>query len=301
MRAIIASIVLIYSSVVYSCDVCGGLSSNPNIGLFAASTSFHQTGMRLNYRSYDTYLYGIEHSSERILNGELFGRFQVSRRFQLLATIPYQFAQQRTDLSTTVLSGMGDPSMIGNWIVLEKIDSTMVTKHFLSFGGGASLPLGKHTHPDDELKNIYPGSGAMNYLFLGTYVHQFTAQWGLQSEVSYMIKGKDSYTYRFGNSFSVQAQMLNRKRFKNRLLISTAGLQLEDQAASERDGLAIPDNPNNARILSLRVGSNLLVSSWLFSLNFQQPLIQRINNGTVRNRGMATIGISYFIQKNKKK
>jgi hypothetical protein len=300
MRSWIISMMLFNSIMAYSCDVCGGLSSNPNIGLFSASTSFHQFGIRSNYRYFKTYLFGLEHSKEQLVGGEFFGRLQLAQRFQLLATVPYQYAIQNRGIGQDIVRGIGDPGVLGNWIAIEKVDSNQVTKHFLSCGVGVSFPLGRNTIPENELKNLYPGSGAFNLLVASNYLHQFSSKFGIQSEASYSIKGIDRFGFRYGNSLLIQTQVVYRKNYRAKLFIATLGCQYEHQGPSDLNGESFVDNPNDAEVLSTKVSLNLMKSAWMWSIQFQRPVYQEINNGSVRQNFNTSVGLSYFLTKNKK-
>lgn len=297
MRLFIFTVVLLVSSTTYSCDVCGGMSGNTNIGLFASTTTYHQFGIRNNYRYFKTYLYGIDHSREHVFSSELFGRLQVAKKVQLLATIPFQYSKQKRSLGEDQIVGFGDPNVIINAILRQKIDSNGTTKSFLSAGLGAKFPFGLATNPDDELKNLYPGTGSFDFLFLLNHVQQFNSKIGIQSEASYVIKGTDKFDYRFGNSFLLQTQLVHRKKFTPFQLISTLGTQLDHQGASRLKGEIPEGNPNNSYILSVRGSVNFLVDRWLWSLSMQQPIYQRINLSSVEQKFVGTIGVFYFIPK----
>jgi hypothetical protein len=277
------------------------MSSNPNIGLFAASTTFHQVGFSLNYRSFNTFLYGVEHSSERLSLSSLNVRWQLTKRVQFLASVPHQLGVQKTATARYVVSGLGDPTLIGNFIVVDKKDTLGLTRQFLSFGAGSKLPLGLSTNPDDELKNMYPGTGSTDFLLLSNYLHQFNQSLGFQAEMSYVMRGADQFAYQLGNSFSLQSQIFYRKKHKSKLFISSFGLQFDEQEPSTLNRIIPEGNPNNMRVLSARSGFNVLVNRWLWSAQLQLPLYQKINGGTVKQVLNGTIGMNYFITKKQRK
>lgn len=300
MKSFVFVVMLFVSMTTLSCDVCGGMSSNTNIGLFAASTSFHQVGIRNNFRYFKTYLYGIDHSNEYVLTNEIFGRWQVAERIQVLGSVPFQSAWQKRSLGKDFIQGLGDPSTIVNCILSEKIDSTGMTKQFLTAGFGSKFPFGKSALPEDELKNLYPGTGSLDLLFLLNHLYQYSSKWGQQTEISYVLKGQDKHEYRFGNALLVQSQLIYRKKLDSWQLLSTIGLQYEHQAPSKLEREVISENPNSSSIFSLKASVNLLANKWLWSFQIQQPIYQQINLFSVEQKFYGTIGLFYFIKKTNK-
>jgi hypothetical protein len=98
---------------VKACDVCGCGGGNAGAGMgFMPTNDYHYIGIRSNYRRF----YSQEHS---IINGptssteyffltELIGKYQLSKRWQLIGIVPYSFVSQAKQNSTTSQQGIGD-------------------------------------------------------------------------------------------------------------------------------------------------------------------------------------------------
>jgi len=280
-----------------ACDVCGGVSSNSSIGLFAA-TRFHMLGIQGGYRSFNTYLHEIRHSREQIFSTDIRFRFQLHRRIQLSGLLPYQFAVQQTDFGSNKIYGLGDLSLMSNFIVLNNRDTSGLTRNFLSFAIGVKTASGKNTIHSNPLKNIYPGTGSWDLLLLSNYTHQFNSKWGWQSEASVSVKGKDSYGYSFGNSYQLTSQAVLNLPVSSYRLISAFGFNGEYHEAAELDAeIPIIPNLNRGYVWAARAAVNLMGTNWLLSAYLQQPFLQNFNEGLTKQGLSAGISFNYLINK----
>ena len=296
MRGIILAGLLHICTISFACDICGGVSSNASIGLFA-STQFHTIGIRSSYRGFSTYMNGIRHSQEFLFGQEAQFRTQLNKRFQLMGTIPFQNAIQIRDFGKDFVSGIGDPTIIGNFILYQKRDSTGFSKNFLSMGLGVKAPLGQTVSNANVLKNLYPGTGSWDFLVLTNYTKQFSKLWGWQTEISFAHKGKDKFGFQYGNSIQVSSQVfVNQKIGSYRLIVST-GINYEQYAASRLNGDPIVGATNQGMLLSARASANILTYRWLWSFSVQQPFMQNINEGSIRQNTGATISLNYLLKK----
>lgn len=276
----------------HACDVCGGVGSNASVGLFA-STRFHLVGFQSSYKSYNSYLFNIRHSSEKLLIGDLNFRVQLHKRFQIIGSLPYQFSFQKTDFGSEMIHGFGDLNLISNFIVLNRKDSTGQSKNFLSIGAGLKSPIGKNGLASDPLKNLYPGTGSWDWTLIGNYIHQFSPKWGWQTELSYSIKGKDVNDFKYGNVLSLNAQAVLNSKIKAYRLISSFGFNGENHDATSFDS----NRPELSKrlggyIISARSSINLMTFRWLFSIYVQQPFLQNYNDRQTKQQ--VSIGFSFI-------
>lgn len=299
MRNLFLALTLIVSANSFSCDICGGVSSNASIGLFA-STKFHTVGFRSSYRCFSTFMNGVRHSSEFLFGQEIQFRTQLHERIQLLGSVPFQSAFQKRDFGSDFISGMGDPNIISNFILVQDRDSNGVNKIFLSLGIGVKAPLGKTKENSNGLKNLYPGTGSWDYLLLSNYTHQFAKYLGWQTELSYSLKGKDQFGFQYGNGLQLSSQLFRNFKMSFYRIIVAVGINFEHHASSRLNGLQTIGKTNDGIILSSRASINLLTYRWLWSLNIQNPLYQNLNEGTIRQKVSASISVNYLLKTSKK-
>ena len=290
---------LIIGSFSQACDICGGVNGNASIGLFA-SNRFHTLGFKSGFRTYSTYMHGIRHTQEFIWSNELQFRTQLHKRVQLMGSLPFQNAVQKTDLSTDVVYGISDPNLMLNFILIQKQDSMGITRDFLSLGGGLKMPLGKNVSKQSALKNLYPGTGSWDETLILNYLHQFEKQIGWQTEASYSFKGKDKYAYRYGNTLSISSQAVYSQKWASYRFIASAGLLYENHASSSTNRIVDPTAANNGYVLSAKASVNLLTYRWLWSVYAMQPIAQQINQGTIKQQINCGISLNYLIKKTQK-
>ncbi len=293
-------LLLIVSKPSFACDICGGINSNTSIGILA-SNQFHSIGIRNTHRKYSSFLNGIRHSKELFFTSEINFRIQLNKRFQLIGTVPFQFAQQKRDLGNDTKNGWSDPNLILNTILWHQKDSNEQTKNFLSLGIGTKFPLGKYGLPNESLKNLYPGTGSLDFLIFGTYIHSFNSFWSIQSEVSYSLKGKDAFLYEYGNSSQFSFSGNRNFSLKKHKLISTLSGILDDYEASKINNLIQAGKTNQGTVFSSKIQLNLFANNWIFGTYFQLPLYQAMKENTIKQHFNTGLNVHYLINKKNRK
>ena len=227
-------------------------------------------------------------------------RTQIHPRIQIMGAIPYQFSVQKRDFGSDAVWGIGDPNLIGNFILFQNKDSLGMSKNFLSVGVGVKAPLGKNVPNTNVLKNLYPGTGSWDYLFITNYTKQFSKKWGWQSELSYSLKGKDKYGFQYGNSTMLSSQVYTNRNVSSYRLLIAFGAAYENHQSSRANGSIDSQATNAGYILSSKASLNLLTYKWLWSLYVQQPISQNINTGMIRQNLSGGLSLNYLIKKSKK-
>ncbi|MEN9973589.1 MAG: hypothetical protein RIS20_1936 [Bacteroidota bacterium] len=279
-----------------ACDLCGGVGSNASIGIFAAN-QFHLVGWRSQVRSFDSYLYGIKHSSETFWQNDLTFRTQLGRKVQVYCSIPFQVARQKTDFNATVTQGMGDPNVLFTYALIDRKDSLHITKDFLNIGLGVKMPFGKSGNYPVDLKNLYPGTGSWDGLFLANYTHRIGTRFSFQAEASHTLKGADQTAFRYGNSTQVSSVFIYNQKVKSSRFISSLGLQQDWFAASSYQGVQLTEKANNGYVGSAKASINLLTYNWLFSIQAQKSLFQQLSQGAMQQKFVLGLSVHYLIKK----
>lgn len=283
-----------------ACDICGGVSGNASIGLFASS-SFHMLGLKTQNQAFASYLNGIRHSRELIFRHEIQGRIQVSKRFQVMAVIPYQFAWQLRDLGSDFRSGIGDPLVLGNAILLHKKDTTGLSKHFLSGAIGVKFPLGAFGSNESALMNLYPGTGGFDGIVMMNYTKGWRNGWSLQNEASWSIKTANKNGYRYGDVVQLASNVIKNQKWKAMRLIPALGFVFNHFKPSSLHGQYIETSNNSGFVLSNKLTLNVMTYKWLFSMGVQIPLAQNVNKGITKQLFSAEISGTYLLNFKKTK
>jgi hypothetical protein len=294
-------ILLLFVSIrVNACDICGGVSGNATIGLFA-STKYHMLGVKTGVQSFKSLMDGILHSREYLFRNEFNFRFQFHKRIQVIGVIPYQLGFQKRDLGNDLVQGLGDPMAMLNGILWHKKDTNGRAIHFLSCGFGIKLPLGRVGSNSSAIKNLYPGTGAWEELLILNYTSTLNRSWSIQNELSYAFKQSNNTGYKYGNSSQVSITAVNNRKLRFRRLISSVGLVYTHFEPSIVDGEVLIVNSNRGYVLAPRASINLIGFSWIYSLQCQIPMSQNLNNRSIKQTSGIEAEITYLVKTKSKK
>ena len=293
-------LLLLVSSRANACDICGGVSGNATIGLFA-STKYHMLGVKTGVQSFNSLMDGIVHSREHLFRNEFNFRFQFHKRIQVIGVIPYQIGFQKRDLGYDLVQGLGDPMAMLNGILWHKKDTNGRALHFLSLGLGVKLPIGRVGSNSSAIKNLYPGTGAWEELLILNYTSSLNRSWSIQNELSYAFKQSNNTGYKYGNSSQVSITAVNNRKLRFRRLISSVGLVYTHFEPSVVDGEVLIVNSNRGYVLAPRASINLIGFSWIYSLQCQIPMSQNLNNRSIKQTFGIEAGITYLVKSKSKK
>lgn len=287
-----------------ACDICDcGVGSN-YIGILP-DFSKKIAGIRYRYSSMATHLgfggaqtYLTSEESYRIV--ELWGGWNVGKRFRIMASIPFNF-DERTNLGTTgTKNGLGDISLSGFY---QLVNSKKILNHKLfvqSFfiGGGIKLPTGKYKDADKENSNE-----AANLFQLGTASTDFNISTmydvrlqdiGLNINASYKINTANKYEYVYGNKLSVNTQLYYKFRInKNLVLAPNTGIQIESSAKDFERKFKVDASGGN--MLCAGFGVETRFKRVAIGANWQTPLSQNLASGFVKANNKGMLHVSFFL------
>ena len=293
-------LLLLVSIRANACDICGGVSGNATIGLFA-STKYHMLGVKTGVQSFKSLMDGIVHSREYLFRNEINFRFQFHKRIQVIGVIPYQIGFQKRDLGNDLVQGLGDPMAMLNGILWHKKDTNGRAIHFLSCGFGIKLPTGRVGSISSAIKNLYPGTGAWEELLILNYIFTLNKSWSAQNELSYAFKQSNNTGYKYGNSTQATLTAVNNRKLGFRRLISSVGFVYSHFEPSIQDGEVLTVNSNEGYVLAPRASINLIGLNWLYSLQCQVPLFQNLNDRSIKQTFGIEAGITYLLKTKIKK
>lgn len=214
MKHIICYLLLfISSSALYACDVCSASSGNQSLGLlpqmykqFAGIQYQNNTYKSISRPLSDNQ--PIVHANERYQTVQLWGRVCLGKRWQVFAFLPYQHNTYTTADTTIINSGIGDMSILVNYVFLQSSDSTSSDiQHRLQGGLGIKAPTGKYTGIGERelsgLPNIQSGTGAWDIPININYTVRYK-QTGINLDGSYNVTTVSMDQYKYGNKLATQ-------------------------------------------------------------------------------------------------
>ncbi|MCC7504199.1 MAG: hypothetical protein IT259_02810 [Saprospiraceae bacterium] len=299
MRTLFIAVALLaFMPSMSACDVCGCSIGGNYFGILP---QFHRhfIGLRWSEQQFNSshtraaLLAGDDVTDEQFRTIDLLARFYPWQRVQILALAPYHDFQRTEHGLPIHTQGIGDVSVLANYIVFDSGDSLRRSwRHTLTLGGGLKLPTGKHTlyNTEGELihPNMQPGTGSTDFMISAAYTLRKGA-WGLSTDGIARLNTANNDEYRFGNRLSGSAKIFYWNKIGPFTLLPNLGV-FSDYAQPNRDKGETVDNTGGLVTLAT---SGLEVYTGRFSIGFtyQIPVYENLGDGAIdaRNRWMATI------------
>lgn len=197
---------IVYNSI--ACDICGCSSNSQNLGLLPQFSS-HFIGLQYLYASSESTHPSLiqgdpdEHSSQYYNTIQIWGRYQLTRKVQLFAFLPYINNVNNDGTGKVHTSGMGDASLLANVSLFNKEQNGH--QSMLLVGGGVKLPTGHYTGITDAdkqgLPNMQTGTGSYDFIVNANYTVR-QKKWGYNLDASYTLTTANYTGYKYGNKLN---------------------------------------------------------------------------------------------------
>lgn len=288
-----------------ACDICGCGVGGSYIGLLP---EFHSKifGLRYRYNSLRTHI-GVGGTTSYLTTNEtyrtmeLWGGWNISNKFRLMAAIPYSFNERTNQGTSNTKNGIGDITVTGYYQLLNKKNTVFSDKLLIQslwIGGGVKLPTGKY-NPSDKAAI----SENTNLFQLGTASVDFTANAmydirlqdaGINVSASYKINTENKYHYRYGNKFNTSAQAYYKFRIKNTVMIApNAGIMYETSQKDLDNKFAVDVSGGN--LLTGALGIETAYKKISVGANWQTPLSQNLANGFAKANNRMMVHVSFIL------
>jgi hypothetical protein len=301
------NIIIAFSFMIFSvtaakaCEICGCGLGNYYIGLLP-QFNHKFIGLRYQYRNYKTVLVNnpSQFSNDYYKTAELWAGWNIGKKWQVLAILPYNFIHQVSDDGITNRNGMGDMALMANYKVFDKSSATDkggTVAQQLWLGGGVKLPTGKFNININDpaivsLANTQTGSASTDFMLNAMYNVRIN-KLGINTAASYKINTTNGDDYTFGNKFSASSFVSYTTKKGKTAIIPNAGLMFESTEANKLSKQNIAQTGGNlfAAAAGLEVGFNK------FSVggNIQLPVSQQYAAGQtdLKTRGMVHVTFSF--------
>lgn len=220
-------------NTVQACDVCGCSVSSQSLGLLP-QFSKHFVGVQYLYAtsqsSHPSLFNGKpnEESSQVYQYTQLWGRFQINKRFQLFAFVPYVHNSNAELANNTISSGIGDASAMINYSfpLAEKANK----KRMLLGGIGLKMPTGAFNSSTNTERNGLPntqtGTGSWDILSNINFT-QKGKKWGYNIDASFILTTANKWEYKFGNRLNISAVTFYWLEYKQLKIVPQSGIRSE--------------------------------------------------------------------------
>ncbi|MBI1344357.1 MAG: hypothetical protein GC171_15660 [Terrimonas sp.] len=293
----ILSVLLISFAVpatVNACEICGCSLGNYYIGLLP-HFKHHFIGLRYQYGSFNTRLKDDpnEFSNDRYETLELWAGWNLSRKFQVLAILPYTFNHQVSDAGVTDLQGIGDLAVLVNYQLFSQ-SSPRFTQQLYA-GVGLKLATGSFAIEEGDpdiaaVANTQRGSGSTDIL-LNLMHHITVGNWGINTTAGYKINSTNREEYHFGNKFTANSFVYYSLQSKKIITSPNLGITYEQSRKSELTGAKI--DLTGGSLLMASLGAEFGFGKISVGCNVRLPLTQNFADGQTRSTLKTMAHVSY--------
>lgn len=299
-KIILTSIVSLSLFVSSACEICGCGQGNYYIGIMPHFRGKF-IGLRYQFHSYRTRLTDdpVQFSKDFYQTTEIWGGFNITKRLQVLAFIPYNFNHQVSDEGTSNLSGFGDMAVLLNYKLWDKSSKSgkgSITQE-LWIGGGLKLPTGRfEIEPGDpdlaSMANMQRGSGSSDVLLNAMY-NLRSAKWGLTTNASYKINTSNKDEFRFGNKFSANTFVYRSFQAGNYFISPNVGVLYENSQASQLNSAKV--NLTGGSLFQAAAGVEFGFKKAAVGFNVQLPVSQNFAEGQTHSKIKGMVHITFAI------
>ncbi|RVU02865.1 transporter [Mucilaginibacter limnophilus] len=295
--------VLSYPTI--ACDICGCGVGSYYLGILPEYNK-RFIGLRYQHKTLMTHLgpFGERTaitSDETYQTAEIWGGWNISKKFRILAFVPYNFNERTAQTGNGTKEGLGDIAVMGyyNLFSTRHTVSNKLLVQSLWVGAGVKAPTGKYEPSERELSSESP-----NNFQLGTASTDFTLNaaydvrlmdLGVNINANYKINTTNKYDYRYGNKLTANALAYYKFRFFKKLTVApNAGVLYETSQQDTEDNKYTVD-VSGGHVLSLIGGLETNFGRFSAGANYQDVASQHLANNRVKagNRLMVHFSVAF--------
>ncbi len=291
---------ILQPAVLPACDICGCGAGNYYFGIMP---QFHKNfvGFRYRYSSFQSHvgMASMFATREQFQTTELWGRYYLHPKVQLLAFMPYSFNTQTDTQATRHLQGLNDAVINANYSLFKTKEDTIIHtwKHNLLVGGGIKLPTGKYNYePTDATQvanpNFQLGTGSIDFLLNLTYTIRYK-RLGISTDLSYKMNTKNNKSYLFGNRLTSNIALFYVQKVKKLGVMPYMGIYTEYSGQDARAGKVLTDT--GGHWIAQTTGLELYYQRFSIGANYQIPLNQRLAKGHIIAQNRGVLHLSFML------
>ena len=297
---IATTIALLSLSAANACEICGCGLGNYYIGMLP-QFSHKFFGIRYQVRNFNTIIANdpSQFSRDHYKTVELWAGWNIGKKWQILALLPYNYIHQVSDDGVTNNQGIGDIAVMANYKIFDKNTVTKNGNRFsqqLWIGAGIKLPTGKFNIDATDpalvaIANTQTGSASTDFM-LNTMYNLRINKIGINSSASYKINTSNKDKYSFGNKFSANSFVYYAIKKGNIGITPNLGINYETTAVNTLQKATVAQT--GGHLFATTAGLELSFKKFTVGANMQSPLSQNFANGQteLKMKGMMHVTFS---------
>ncbi|MBS1490730.1 MAG: hypothetical protein JSS93_09395 [Bacteroidetes bacterium] len=296
-KILVIMLFVIYSAATQACPYCGCGNSNFQIGVLPTfSNAF--VGVRYSYANFKTDS-GSMFSRDYFHTTEVWGGYKRGK-FQAMVFVPYISIHKNNDDGGVNSAGLGDITVLGNYLVFSKTTSVTDGKRYfgnvLWVGGGIKLATGQskvdvtdHCFSVGDFTGT-PGTGSTDYL-LNLNHNLFWGSSGLVTNVAYKMNTNNNQQYRYGNRFYFNTAYFYSLAAGSFTIRPSAGVNFVVNSFNHYQAREIQQSAGY--VLDGMVGINVQRNKIGLLMNGFMPVAQDLFHGLTQSKERASVALTY--------
>ena len=293
------TIALLLSISANACEICGCGLGSYYIGMMP-QFSHKFIGLRYQYRRFHTVMAddASQFSNDYYKTTELWAGWNIGKKWQLIAILPYNIVHQVSDDGVTNNQGIGDIAVMANYKLFD-LNSTRNGRAFaqqLWFGAGIKVPTGKFNVDATDpalvaVANTQTGSASTDFMLNAMYNVRIN-KLGINTSASYKINTSNRDKYSFGNKFSAGSMVYYAAKKGAVGIMPNMGLMFENTASNSLQKVTVAQT--GGHLFSASAGLELSYKKLTIGASVQLPLSQNFSNGQteLKSKGMLHVTFS---------
>ncbi|MBG9376631.1 transporter [Panacibacter sp. DH6] len=302
-KIITLTVLLLVAGNLLACDICGCGVGSYYLGILPDFKK-RFIGLRYQHKGLTTHIsadgsVSYLTSQEIYQTAEVWGAFNIGKRFRIMGFVPVNFNERLNQGKTTSKSGMGDIAVLGYFKLLDR-QKTIGDKRFaqsLWVGGGIKLPVGTYDPTDANIaqntQNTFQlGTGSVDFTVNAMYDVRLQDA-GINTNVSYKINTANKYDYRYGNKLTGNVLAYYKFNIKNKLTIApNAGIMYETAQKDLNARKHFVDESGGYSMMGI-LGVECNIKNIAFGGNYQSPLAQTLAGNRVKAKDRFMVHVSF--------
>ncbi|MEI7964214.1 MAG: hypothetical protein WCH29_03535 [Chitinophagaceae bacterium] len=293
------TVALLLSISANACEICGCGLGSYYIGMMP-QFSHKFIGLRYQYRRFHTVMAGdaSQFSNDYYKTTELWAGWNIGKKWQLIAILPYNIVHQVSDDGVTNNQGIGDIAVMANYKLFD-LNSTRNGRAFaqqLWFGAGIKVPTGKFNVDATDpalvsVANTQTGTASTDFMLNAMYNVRIN-KLGINTSASYKINTSNRDKYSFGNKFSAGSMVYYAAKKGAVGIMPNMGLMFENTASNSLQKVTVAQT--GGHLFSASAGLELSYKKLTVGASIQLPLSQNFSNGQteLKSKGMLHVTFS---------